>query len=254
MRKTRSQILLLTTTLVIVVTLTALVSMRGQVQKTPARPDHAQQKSDFASRFPIADYDAAESADVKEPGKRKSKDNRFPKGRLDESHGVTETTIVDGNASERLPALPVTVSDIVIIGNVLNGRAYLSSSKTGLFSEFTINIEEVLKTTESNPVLVGSNISVEREGGGIRYPSGHIRWIRFAGEGMPSISGRYLFFLRRTSQENTYIILTGYELRERKVFPLDGVADFDGDKLPKFAMYEGVEESDFLKTVRELIN
>ncbi|HKP35709.1 MAG TPA: hypothetical protein VJT71_02535 [Pyrinomonadaceae bacterium] len=251
MRNTRSHILLLIATLVIIVASTALVSMRGQGKRNAPRGDHAQQKFEFESRFPVAEYDAQEPDDPKERLKRKSKDNRFRQGVLDELPGVTESEIVDGSGVARRPALPVALSNIIIIGNILNARAYLSSNKTGIFSEFTISIDEVLKTTGSDQVLPGANILAEREGGRIRYPSGRVRWIRFAHEGMPSNGGRYLFFLRRTEQEGIYVILTGYELRAGKVFPLDGVAPFEEHKLPMFAPYDGVEEAVFLKTIRD---
>jgi len=253
MRNTSSFMLLLIATLVILVASTALVSMRAQNQKGLPRNDQAQRKLDFENRFPIADYSAPEPADPQERAKRKSKDNRFPKGVLDELPNVTESEIVDGHGLERRPTLPVALSDMIIVGNVLNTQAYLSSNKTGLFSEFTISIEEVLKTTGSDPVLPGADILVEREGGRIRYPSGRVRWVRFAHEGMPSIGGRYVLFLRRTGPENIPTILTGYELRAGRVLPLDGVAEFEERKLPQFATYEGVEETAFLTTVRGLV-
>lgn len=253
MRNSRSHILLLTTTLLIVVASTAFVSMRGQDKRNPTRTDRAQEKSEFAGRFPIAEYTAQEPADPKERSKRKSKDNRFPQGVLDEMPSATETIVMDSPGAARGPALPVALSDIIIVGNVLNSHAYLSSNKTGIFSEFTISIEEVLKSTGSDPTLPGANILAEREGGRIRYPSGRIRWIRFGHEGMPTIGGRYVFFLRRASNE-TLAILTGYELRSGKVFPIDGVAPFEEQKLPKFATYDGVEETGFLATVRRLVN
>ena len=233
---------------------TALASILREGDRKVDGLGRAQKKNDFASRFPIADFDAAEPADLKERAKRKSKDNRFPRGQLDELPNVVESKIVDGNGLERLPALPVALSDVIILGHVLNANAYVSINKTGIFSEFTLSIETVLKATGSDSVLPGANVSVEREGGRIRYPSGRIRWIRFAHEGMPSIGGRYLFFLRRTGQEGVYVILTGYELRAGKVFPMDGVAAFEERKLPQFATYEGVEETVFLTTVRGLVN
>lgn len=241
-------------TIVIVGASTALVSMRGQDRKTGPRSDHAQEKADFENRFPIVDYTIPESTDPQERAKRKSKDNRFPKGLLDELPNVTETSIADGNGAERLPALPIALSDTIIICDVLNGHAYLSSNRTGLFSEFTISVEEVLKTAATDPVIAGSLISVEREGGRIRYPSGRIRWVRFAHEGMPSIGGRYILFLRRTGQESSQTILTGYELRAGRVFPLDGVAEFEGSKLSQFASHERLEETVFVTTVRGLVN
>jgi hypothetical protein len=219
MRNRSKHIVLSITTLVVLIGFTALVSMRGHSQKNLSRTDRAQKKIDFESRFPIAEYATREPADPKEHLKRKSKDNRFPRGQLDELPNVVESKIVDGNGLERLPAFPVALSDVIILGHVLNAHAYVSSNKTGIFSEFTLSVETVLKATGSDSVLPGANISVEREGGRIRYPSGRIRWIRFAHEGMPSIGGRYLFFLRRTGQEGVYVILTGYELRAGTVFP-----------------------------------
>lgn len=237
----------------ILVASTALVSMRGQGKKSLSRNDKAQEKLDFESRFPIADYTGLEPTDPQERAKRKSKDKRLPKGVLEDSPGATETSIVDGNGSGGLTALPVSLSDIIIIGDVLNAQAYLSSDKTGLFSEFTISVQEVLKTRGNDAVLPGANISVEREGARIRYPSGNIRWVRFAHEGMPAIGGRYVLFLRRTGPESIPTILTGYELRAGRVFPLDGVGAFEEFKVPKFAVYEGVEETVFLTTVRGLV-
>lgn len=254
MRKTSSLILLLIATLVALVASTALVSMRGQGQRGISRNDKAQQKIDFESRFPVADYSGPEPTDPHERAKRKSKDNRFPKGVLDDLPTVTETSIADGNGLGSLPALPVGLSDLIIVCDVLNAHAYLSSTKTGIFSEFTVSVEEVLKTTSSDPVLPGANISVDREGARIRYPSGQVRLVRFAHEGMPSIGRRYILFLRRTGQEEIHTILTGYELRAGRVFPLDGVAAFEESKLAKFAVYEGIEETVFLTTVRDLLN
>jgi hypothetical protein len=107
--------------------------------------------------------------DARERAKRKHKDQRVAKGRLDEMQGVTETQIVDG---KRLAALPVNLSDLIIVGDVLNGYAYLSSNKTGLFSEFAVSIVDVLKGMRGDTVKAGTRISIEREGGSIRYPSG----------------------------------------------------------------------------------
>src|SRR6266581_4548534 len=124
--------LLFMATLVFAVASIALLSMRGQ-EKGPSNNYHAQQKIDSQSRFPIADYGATEPSEPQERAKRASKNNRFPKGRLDELRDVTETLVVDGNGLERLPALPVTLSDVVVVGQILNARAYLSSTKTGIF-------------------------------------------------------------------------------------------------------------------------
>jgi hypothetical protein len=152
-RKKPGRTLLFVAMLVIAVVSMAFLSMRAQAQNAQQGRDRAQQKLDFQSRFPIADYASPEASEPQERANRKSKDNRFPKDRLAESADITETLIVDGNGLEKLPALPVALSDVIVVGEILNARAYLSSSKTGLFSEFMLNIKEVLKSTGNDPVL-----------------------------------------------------------------------------------------------------
>jgi hypothetical protein len=251
MRRTASAVLLLMGAFVILVSSSTLVSMKSPRQSAlPGQDDKTQEKNDFENRFPLANYDAAEPMDARERAKRKHKDQRVAKGRLDEMQGVTETQIVDG---KRLAALPVNLSDLIIVGDVLNGYAYLSSNKTGLFSEFAVSIVDVLKGMRGDTVKPGTRISIEREGGSIRYPSGRIRWVRYAHEGMPSIGRRYAFFLRRSGQDKIFTILTGYELRAGLVTPIDGVGSFEERKLPQFAPYDGFAESAFLITVRGLI-
>ncbi len=234
---------------VIVTGSAAFISMQGQGSKgQPTGADKLRAKAEAESKVPIAQYSKNDVTDPHERSKRDAKNHRFPKGRLDDLPGVTETEIVDGTGIETRSALPIAASDMVIIGNVLDARAYLSTDLTGLFSEFKVAIERLFKVPDGFNAFVGTNVVVEREGGRIRYPSGRTRWIRFAHEGMPAAGERYVFFLKQSSTPGTFLIVTAYELKNGTVIPLDGVSDFE-NKLPQFASYEGMAEDEFVRTV-----
>ncbi len=87
----------------------------------------------------------------------------------------------------------------------------------------------------------------------MRYPSGHISIFRISGLGMPRVGCKYTLFLTHDfllkgyREEQEFRILTGYELREGYVFPLDrsGVVNFDAHK--------DEDETTFLNKVRDAI-
>lgn len=149
------------------------------------------------------------------------------------------------------PAIPFEQSDVIVIGTVTDGKAHLSNDKTSVYSEFEVRIESVVKG-EANPLIKTQNsIAVERSGGAVRLPSGKILRRGKIFERMPIANRKYLFFLRSHNEIESFSIISGYELRDGRVFPLDGInPPIGGRKLPEFAKHEGVEQGKFL----ELIN
>lgn len=201
------------------------------------------QKQADDRQLPIADYSAPESSDAVERAKRQEKGRRYRGKRIREEPQIS---VVSDSESlvERLKPLPIALSDSVIIGEIRNAQAYLSDDKSGIYSEFTIRVEDVLKS--SDPSLgVGATIIAEREGGAVRFPSGHLQRYVVEGERMPKMWSRYLFFLKRNESGQDFSLLKGYELRVGKVFPLD---DFSRD-----AAYKGTNQDEFLNTVRRAI-
>jgi hypothetical protein len=139
-----------------------------------------------------------------------------------------------------LPALPVEAASTVVIGTVVGGKAYLSNDKTGVYSTFTVLINEVLKNSEN--VRVGNLVEAEREGGRGQFPSGRVHLYMISEQDMPRVGGRYLFFLTATNSEGVFEILTGYELRQSSVYALDD--------LPKTRSYESSTPAVFLNELR----
>lgn len=230
--------------------LTTIVTLRGQGQSegegTP--PDKQRQREEFESRFPVTDFESQEPAD---PDKRNSR--RRKSGRHDNSHFVNKGDAAGGSVEsvffdERdsgLPAVPVSQSEAVLVGSVVDAQAYLSNDKTGVYSEFNVAVEEVLKNSVSAPLAAKSVVSMEREGGTVRYPSKGKYLYRISGQGMPRVGKRYVFFLKATEPPQTFEIIAAYELRGGKVVPLDSAQQFDA--------YKNMEEVVFLDGLRNAV-
>lgn len=162
------------------------------------------------SNFPTADYKFA-----KENKKPKSKkyNSVYAPEITENSTGIFTTSDWDLN----LPALPVLRSSAIVVGEVINAEAHLSDDNTNIYSEFTVHVEDVLKSVNGKP-LGNETIIVERLGGRVRMPSGKIVISMVDHQEMPQKNKRYVFFLKED-----FRLITAYELRNDKVFPLDSV-------------------------------
>ena len=143
------------------------------------------------------------------------------------------------------PALPVAESELVVVGTIETEQAQVSENKKNVFSEFILIVEDVLKTTDSG-IRQGSVVTVDRIGGHVRYPNGQKVLYRVFGINMPQIGSRYLLFLTSKHNKADLNILTGYELTEDGVTPLD-------EELPQVKSLTGVSERDILQRVRDLL-
>jgi hypothetical protein len=222
-----------------------MAALRGQDQNPPSRED--QQKKEFESQFPIVDYEAPPPADPEKRAKRQARGKKYNNSPL----GIDPiSTVAVGSThwAMNLPALPVAQSNAVVVGEVINAQAYLSDDRTGVYSEFTIRVDEVLKNDGQPPLVSGCSIDVERMGGRVRFASGHVGQYFIPNQGMPRIGRRYVLFLKRNEEGQDYSLITGYELRTGRVFLLDN----PGPGHPITA-YKGADETSFLNEVRTAI-
>lgn len=163
-----------------------------------------------------------------------------------------------GGPSSHAPkeaALPIDRSDAVLIGEVADAQAFLSEDETTIFSEFTVRVDEVLKPFSGTSLYPGASITVAQGGGAIRFPSGKIVERGFIGKPFPSMGKRYLFFLKYNEEGQDFPIITAYQLRDGRVYPLFGLTQ-DGEVLPTmeaYQQYRGVEEATFINDVRNSI-
>jgi hypothetical protein len=197
------------------VSLTVLSVVQGrQRSKTDDEPD--------LSQFPTLDYQNRKAVKSSEEQQKRSKkyNSQLPV--------ITEKTDTISHISDwdlRLPALPVKLGAAVIIGEVTDAQAHFSDDQTDVYSEFSVQVSEVLKNDEKTALAAGTSVIVERSGGRVRFPSGKVMVSASNNQDLPRIGKRYLFFLTHEGPDahiyEDFLILTGYELREGRVFPLD---------------------------------
>lgn len=212
----------------------------------PASAD--QKRPDYRivnERFPTADYSEPDLPDPEKNAKRKEKQKRYNDGdwvftRV--NNPLAEEAVLTAHIS--FPPLPVDESEIIVIGTIFSAEAHLSESKRNVFSEFTLSVENVLKSTA--PGLVpGSVLTIDRLGGHVKYPNGQRVRFRIAGLNMPHVGARYLFFLTSKHNKQDLSIVTAYELTQSGTIPLD--------EIHELADLSATSESELLKKVRELI-
>lgn len=197
-------------------------------------------------QWPLTDLETPSPADPEMRKKRLRRGEKFDKPKLNvEPNANFGQSITNDHWYLSITALPVAQSNVVVIGNIISSQAYLSNNKEGIYSEFGFQVEKVLKD-DSHVITIGNRIDVEREGGRIRQPSGRITRYSIAGQNMPRVGKRYMLFLTCSNPEQAFDILTGYEFRAGKVFPLDEAGDM-------FDLYRGIDDVDFLSAVQDAI-
>ena len=203
------------------------------------------------SQFPTAEF-GVKPGDPKERARWQAKSRKYNRKhtlRISEANDRI-FTIVDWDVG--LPAFPVARSAAIITGEVTDARAYLSEDGTGIYSEFSIQVDEILKNDPLDPVTAGVPLFAEREGGRVRLPSGKIVTAQVVNQDMPRPGRRYAFFLMRGSLTGSdsegLQLLTAYELREGHIFPLDMVSA----KHP-INQYKGKAVEEFLTELRAVI-
>jgi hypothetical protein len=79
-----------------------------------------------------------------------------------------------------------------------------------VYSEFTVLVTKVFKTANSS-VTEGTEITIDRIGGFVRYPNGQTVLYSVSGKNMPAVGERYVFFLTSLNNQDL-IIVTAYAL------------------------------------------
>ena len=230
---------------VILILTTASVSRQAGANQQKNVRSGAQKNPDF-SRFPIVDFYDPEPLEPNEKKVREAKGRKYTNKYLGQISEDTFQIFSNNDWDVGLPALPVARSAAIVIGKVRSARAYLTPDKTGIYSEFRIAVDAVVKNDAENIIRTDDTITVERNGGRARMPSGKLVLSWVSHQNMPRVGGRYLLFLTRDVQTpddtgKDFHILTGYELRDGQVHLLD-------DTLPghPITRYKGNTETTLL--------
>ena len=194
------------------------------------------------ARYPVAEFEEREPTDLAQRAALKERRLR------NNEHTFSEPSVDDGaigwfpESNFDFPALPINESDVIVIGQVLSAKAHRSENKRGIFSEFEVRIDEVLKGRDPR-VTEQMLIIVERTGGFLKYPNGRKVLFFIDGFGMPEVGTRNVLFLKAAG--SGFQVVTIYELNSEGVLPLD--------RGNKFQRFQGESEAIFVKTLRDSI-
>ncbi|HKP68909.1 MAG TPA: hypothetical protein VJV05_06475 [Pyrinomonadaceae bacterium] len=226
-----------------------LASMAGMTLGQEVAPETTvteTNRAEFFAKFAVADYDAPLPENPDELAQRRIKGQRY-----DNSSWVAKNPNPDADYARRslaiqpISAFPIEDSDVVVIGLAIGVSAYLSNDKTGVYSEYTIRVEQVLKDGGSRNLMAGSTITMDRAGGAVRYPDGHKVAYFIAERKLPVVGTMYALFLRDDKRSKSFDIVTLYELKRDSVVPVDSGYSFEEVR--------GMTKSAFIKTVQEKV-
>src|SRR6266404_9629321 len=161
---------------------------------------------------PLVRFSQANAHDTVDRVLRFSRNGRYDKSSSKPFDQMPPEATSSGLVSEwdvYLPVLPTQQSDAIILGEILDAGAFLSNDKTGAYSEFTVNVNEVFK---NNGSLNNGRLTVQRQGAKVELPSGRIFDVEVIGQRMPQVGHRYILFLTYNKETKDYFILTGYEI------------------------------------------
>jgi len=244
----RGALLLLTAVTVSVTTVISTLYGQSQVSDQSALPANQPQRTEQDDNLPVTDFDSPEPDDPVGPEQRRKKNARYDNNhfvRKDDSYSEAVASTLYSEWDFGLPPLPAAQSDVILTGEVTGGRAHLSNDKTGIYSEFPVRVEEVFKNGTSSPLKAGSRVFLEREGGAVKYPNGKKYLYEIAGLNMPRVGLRYVFFLKSVGDEESFRVITAYELRGSKIFPLDFASQFKA--------YRNMEQGRFFEQLKNAI-
>ncbi|HSE22626.1 MAG TPA: hypothetical protein VLB68_13250 [Pyrinomonadaceae bacterium] len=221
-------------------TLGLTFATRNQTQSRKVTDTEAlKQQQEKKAKFPIANYDEPELTDPKMNQARKEKKvrhNNFSMVAKNPPEWQAELLLIDEGLA-LTPALPVARSGLIVVGEVKTAEAHVSENKENVYSEFRVRVTKVLKTANSS-IIEGTEITIDRIGGFVRYPNGRTVLYRVSGQNMPAVGERYIFFLRSPNNQDV-IIVTAYGLGMSGVTPLDDS--------PQFEEFRGLTEDVFLQ-------
>lgn len=233
--------------LVVLITIAISIgTMTSHSQKDTSKEQDSSGVKDL-TKYPVIDYAASLPLDAVEREERIRKNKRYDnqdwvmKNPHPRDSGVG---LIDEIPPP--PVIPTSESNLIIVGEITTANAYLSNDKKGIYSEYVVRVKDVLKEDASNKIESGDSIVIDRRGGCIRYPNGQKVYYLASGEDLPSVGSRYVLFLTTDKQSPNYKILTGYEIKDSKIAPLDDA--------PPFRNLPETREMNFIKTIRDKIS
>lgn len=142
------------------------------------------------------------------------------------------------------PLFPIDDSTLIVVGEVIKANAFLSNDKRGVYTEFTIRVDDVLKNSDSGKTGL-KKVMADRAGGVVVYPGPQRVLYQDSDIGLPRLGSKYLFFLKKDDESPNYGIITSYDL--------DGSRPRQVENIPSFEEFKDLDKTVFIEKVRNKI-
>jgi hypothetical protein len=141
------------------------------------------------------------------------------------------------------PLFSADESALIVVGEILTARAFLSNDKKSVYTEFTIKVDDILKNGEkARP----KNVTADREGGVVIYPGGQRVMYQDSDIGLPRLGSKYIFFLKKDDESPNYAIITSYDITGARAVQVENI--------PSFEEFKDLDKTVFLEKVRNKIS
>jgi hypothetical protein len=174
-------------------------------------------------------------------------DNTHSKAPLD-SDSASEATVQGMSVYHvRLEPLPASISDTIILGQVVGYQPYLSADHTTVYTELKVTVEKIFKNRPGT-VDPSTTISIPRIGGTVQLPTGRtVRQFVPHAEQALDIGGKYVLFLNYNHDLQWFDLVKAWRLDGDSVTPTDTIdaADVERGK----SSFRNMNKSQFLQQV-----
>ena len=164
-----------------------------------------------------------ESSDAKEREARRAKNVRYNIGGRDLTTLNPDVESFIEQVWPRGELVPASESAVVVTGTVVRVQPYLSGDRSRIYTEITVQVEEVLKRDRNGLPSGAKTVVIDRLGGALKLKTGRIVRddVQIDGLGKPNLGKRYVFFARRANDGSDISLIKSYELADGKVFTND---------------------------------
>jgi hypothetical protein len=215
----------------------------NSLQQSKATPTPEIKDIRDLSKYGSVDYNAPQIENSAEWEKRRKISQRYDnqdwvfKSQSAEPGGVGKIT-----EDTPPPLFPIDESPLVVVGEITTVDTFLSNDKGGVYTEFTIRVDEVLK---DNGGKNRKKIVADREGGVVVYPNGARVMYQSSDRALPLLGSKYLFFLMKDELSPNYEILTSYYFDGNRIWQMEQGRPFEE--------FKNVNKTDFIEAVRNKI-
>jgi hypothetical protein len=145
--------------------------------------------------------------------------------------------------------------DVIVLGSTISAQPYLSADRGTIYTEYSLEVEEVLKPSSAKLPLVQGQLIVDRTGGVLRRRNGQVIAAQFQATRLArplDVGRRYLLLCRLIDDGKDLILGEAFELLDGKVYALGEQRGRDRlvGELPGAEPFLS-EEKGFLAAVRD---